>query len=101
MSLLHKLPGGEIVGQGLHDLRAGALTVEACLASMASPRLVRCGLLDAASPTVPDAEIALYQLLGLEPGDAYSRYNGLLRRLASFERAIDNFGRSRTGACQQ
>jgi hypothetical protein len=37
---------------------------------------------------VPDAEIALYELLQAEHGDAaHARYNALLRELVSFQRA--------------
>lgn len=35
------------------------------------------------------AELDLYELLGQEEGDPYSRYNALLRELVSFERALD------------
>ncbi len=38
---------------------------------------------------VPDAELQLYRLLRQEGGDAYSRYNALLRELVSFEQALD------------
>jgi len=83
------LPGEELVRKGLVDLNAGELTAEACLVSIASPRLRQRGLLSGGAALVPDAELVLYQLLGKAEGDAYSRYNSLLRRLVSFEHALD------------
>ena len=83
------LPGEELVRKGLVDLNAGELTAEACLVSIASPRLRQRGLLSVGTALVPDAELVLYQLLGKAEGDAYSRYNSLLRRLVSFEHALD------------
>jgi len=83
------LPGEELVRKGLVDLNTGELTAEACLVSIASPRLRQRGLLSGGAALVPDAELVLYQLLGKAEGDAYSRYNSLLRRLVSFEHALD------------
>lgn len=83
------LPGEELVRKGLADLHAGQITVEACLVSIASPRLRRHGLLSMDAPLVPDAELALYGLLGETEEDPYGRYNSLLRRLVSFEHALD------------
>ena len=83
------LPGEELVRKGLVDLNTGELTAEACLVSIASPRLRQRGLLSGGAALVPAAELALYQLLGKAEGDAYSRYNSLLRRLVSFEHALD------------
>jgi hypothetical protein len=85
------LPGEELVRTGLEDIDSGQVTVEACLVSIASPRLRQRGLLSVGAALVPDAELVLYQLLGKAEGDAYSRYNSLLRRLVSFERALDRF----------
>ena len=91
IDLLAGLPGEELVRKGLVDLGAGEVTAEACLVSIASPRLRQRGLLSGGATLVPDAELALYQLLGKAEGDAYSRYNSLLRRLVSFEHALDRF----------
>ena len=85
------LPGQELVRKGLVDLNAGEVTAEACLVSIASPRLRQRGLLSGGAALVPDAELVLYQLLGKAEADAYSRYNSLLRRLVSFEHALDRF----------
>lgn len=85
------LPGADIVEEGLADVRAGRLTTAACLIFIASPRLTRAGLLSGhlAVRAEKEPELMLYRLLREEPGDAYSRYNALLRRLVSFERALD------------
>ena len=83
------LPGEELVRQGLEDLGSGRVTEEACLVSMASPRLLYCGLLTADTSLVADAEITLYRLLGQHAEDPYSSYNSLVRRLVSFEHALD------------
>jgi hypothetical protein len=42
-----------------------------------------------------DAELELYRMLCQAGGDAYSRYNALLRRLVSFEQALDRRCRHR------
>jgi hypothetical protein len=36
-----------------------------------------------------EVELQLYRLLRREGGDAYSRYNALIRELVSFESALD------------
>ncbi|NUQ66021.1 MAG: hypothetical protein HUU20_26470 [Pirellulales bacterium] len=75
---------------GLDDVAAGRVTVAACLIWIAAPRLRAIGLLDEAAPAPAiEAERLLYGLLQKEPGDAYSRYNSLLRRLVRFEHALD------------
>jgi hypothetical protein len=85
---LTALPGGDLVARGLEDLRAGRRTVEALLVAIGAPRLRACGL------DVPDGvsspEHALYALLAEEnPDGAHGRYNALVRRLVSFERALE------------
>ena len=84
------LPGEELVRKGVEDLQAGRITVEACLVSRASPRLRKRGLFSPEATLVPDAELVLYRLLGESEKDPYSRYNSLLRRLVSFEHALDH-----------
>src|SRR5215212_5996575 len=85
------LPGQALVEQGVVDLRAGRRTVPALVVQIAKGRLGRAGLLrpDETEP-VADAESQLYHLLREEGGDAYSRYNALLRELASFNNALDH-----------
>jgi hypothetical protein len=87
MDLL-RFPGGDLVGQGLLDLGCGKETTESLLVSMAASRL-RCAGLDIPAP-FPDAEHRLYALLAkTDPDSAHSRYNALVRRLTSFESALE------------
>lgn len=80
------LPGSELVSVGVRDLAAGVATSEALLVSIGAPRLRQIGL-DVPEP-VPDAEHRLYELLAQDdPDGAHSKYNALVRRLVSFERA--------------
>ena len=82
------LPGAEIVDRGLTDLEQGVESVEALLVSIGAPRLRRLGYVVETPFTSP--EHRLYQLLAAEDSDAaHSRYNALIRRLVSFERAAE------------
>jgi hypothetical protein len=87
MALMDGLPAGEIVTAGLHDLQAGIPSAPALLVSIGAPRLRRLGV--AIVRVESDPEHRLYRLL-LRDGvdDAHARYNALLRRLVSFERAL-------------
>jgi hypothetical protein len=82
------LPGEELIREGLDDLRAGRATVAGCLAGLALPRLKRAGLA-ADIEAGPELELRLFRLLRERGGDAYGRYNSLLRQLSSFESALD------------
>ncbi|MGI9118742.1 MAG: hypothetical protein ACR2G7_01190 [Acidimicrobiales bacterium] len=80
------LPGSELVSVGLQDLAGGVESVEALLVSIGEPRLRDLGL-DVPEP-LPDPEHRLYERLATDdPDRAHSRYNSLVRRLVSFERA--------------
>jgi hypothetical protein len=83
------LPGSELIETGIRDLQAGRETIEALLVAIGEPRLRRIGLqLPEQMPGEP--EHRLYDLLALEGSDsAHSRYNALIRRLVSFERAAE------------
>lgn len=84
---LERLPGGDLVARGLHDLRERKDSVEALLVAIGAPRLRKLGF---DVPDRPDPEHRLYRLLARHaPDDAHSRYNALLRRLVSFERAAE------------
>ena len=88
--LIATLPGEALVRAGLADLSAGRCTIAACLAAIAWPRLVKAGIIgDSPAAPVADPEFQLYRLLRGEGGDAYSRYNSLIRELVSFEHALD------------
>jgi hypothetical protein len=65
--------------------------VESLLVSIGAPRLRRLGL--AIPDTLAEPELRLYRLLSEKHGDAaHSRYNALVRRLVSFERAAAAVG---------
>jgi hypothetical protein len=82
------LPAADLVAKGLEDLRSGRETVEALLVAIGRPRLERLGFDIARRYERP--EIRLYELLAAErPEGAHSRYNALIRRLVSFERAAE------------
>ncbi len=84
------LPGAARLRQGLAEFQAGQTTIDACLVGIARTRLCRHGLLPGtATRVLPDAELCLYRLLRQQAGDAYSRYNALVRELVSFEQALD------------
>jgi hypothetical protein len=87
---ISQLPGSELIQQGLHDLSTGRESQEACLISIAQGRLARYGIPCAQLPHIPEPEHRLYHLLCQQPGDAYPRYNALLRRLISFEQALSH-----------
>jgi hypothetical protein len=88
--LIAGLPGEALVREGLADCQAGRCTVAACLISIAGSRLTRAGLMPAAVVSgLREPELQLYRLLRQQGGDAYSRYNALLRELVSFESALD------------
>jgi hypothetical protein len=87
-SLMDELPGGELVRAGIDDLDRGVESVESLLVSIGAPRLRRLGL-EIASP-FPRPEHRLWEMLADEdPDSAHSRYNALVRRLVSFERAAE------------
>ena len=82
------LPGWELVEPGLADLSRGVESIPSLLVAIGAPRLRRAGL---AVPDVewPSPEHRLDELLGAGGSDsAHSRYNALIRRLVSFERAV-------------
>ena len=83
------LPGEDLIEAGIEDLYGGRETVEALLVAIGSPRLRRIGLeLPAVLPATP--EHRLYELLAQDdPDSAHSRYNSLIRRLVSYERAAE------------
>lgn len=83
------LPGADLVREGLDDLRNGRETAPALLVAIGAPRLRRLGI--AVPETAQDPEHRLYALLVRTEGDAaHSRFNALIRRLVSFERAAES-----------
>jgi hypothetical protein len=82
------LPGEDLIEAGLADLSKGVSSIEALLVSIGAPRLRRIGL-QVSSP-IPSPERKLYELLAESDADsAHGRYNALVRRLVSFERAAE------------
>jgi hypothetical protein len=96
---IERLPGGDLILAGLSDRSQGRVTAASCLVAIGEPHLRRAGLLndDRRAGSFEAAEIVLYRLLRSEPGDPYSRYNSLLRRLVSFERALSRLTRDKRG----
>jgi len=76
------------VRQGLDDLASGTESVEALLVSIGAPRLRALGI--AVEAAWRDPERRLYDRLAADHADsAHARYNALIRRLVSFERAAE------------
>ena len=78
---------------GLADLARGVHSAPALLVAVGAPRLRELGV---EVPSFSDSrpERRLYDLLAETEGDgAHSRYNALIRRLVSFERALACAGR--------
>ena len=81
-----EVPGIEIVREGIADLASERDTECALLVSIAAPRLRLLGVRLPA--TMPDAEHRLQLRLLAAHGDAaHARYNALVRRIVSFQRA--------------
>ena len=83
------LPGEDLISTGIEDLREGRETIEAFLVAIGAPRLRRIGL--DLPPVLPaNPEHRLYGLLARDDQDsAHSRYNSLIKRLVSYERAAE------------
>lgn len=83
-----RLPGADLIRQGVSDADAGLESIPALLVSIGAARLARCGIV--VSHPFPKPENRLYQLLEAEHGDgAHSKFNSLLRLLLSFERSVE------------
>lgn len=90
----HHLPGADLVQKGIAGLSAGRISPEALLVAIGEPRLRRIGI-DLPPIAIDQPEHRLYLLLAAEdPATAQSRYNALIRRLVSFERAAECVGSS-------
>lgn len=88
--LISGLPGEALVREGIADVKAGRHTVRARLVEIAWTRLNRAGLMAGTTPPqFREPELELYRLLRSQGGDAYSRYNSMVRELVSFENALD------------
>jgi hypothetical protein len=86
----HLIPGQELVEQGLADLLQNRDTDLAFLVLIAAPRLRRLGILIPQSSFPKPYEHQLYERLNRRLGTgAHSYYNSLIRRLVSYERALE------------
>ena len=86
---LAALPGSDLVLAGLRDVRAGTDSPEAWLVRIGADNLRARGLDVPHVSTTHSPEHQLYALLVQRHGRAaHSRYNALIRRLVSFERAL-------------
>jgi len=81
------LPGNDLIDTGLVDLARAVESVPALLVAIGAPRLRALGL--DVPPGPPEPEHRLYaRLVEENPDAAHGRYNALIRRLVSFERAL-------------
>jgi hypothetical protein len=85
------LPASDLIETGFRDLRERRETIAALLVLIGAPKLRSLGL------AIPDTSFAfattpehrLYDLLATDnPDSAHSKYNAMIRKLVSFERAI-------------
>jgi len=84
------LPGSDLIRQGLRDLASGTESIESLLVLVGAPRLRRLGFDVPVRDRKDFPEDRLYAKLAEEDSDtAHSRYNALIRRLVSFERAAE------------
>ncbi|MCF6313663.1 MAG: hypothetical protein L3J39_14555 [Verrucomicrobiales bacterium] len=88
--IISDLPAEQHIRDGLLDLQGGKTSIASCLVRIASPRLLKAGILKEPIALMDqNDELTLYQLLASHGDRAYSIYNSLLRELSSFERALD------------
>jgi hypothetical protein len=81
------LPGADLIEAGLADLARSVESVPALLVAVGAPRLRQLGVRVPEAPR--DPEHRLYALLARDDAEsAHSRYNALIRRLVSYERAL-------------
>ena len=85
---MDSFPGNDLIEMGLEDLLHQRQTIAALLVAIGAPKLRSLGLeIPENLPSNP--EHRLYDLLSdSEPDSAHSKYNTLVRRLVSFERAM-------------
>jgi hypothetical protein len=89
VNALTALPGADLVRTGLHDLEHGVQSTEAILVQIGAPKLRSLGVDVPTVTSIESPEHRLYARLEEDSGAAaHSRYNALIRRLVSFERAL-------------
>ena len=88
MHFMDSLPANDFIVTGIEDLGRQRETIAALLVAIGAPKLRSLGL------QVPEVlpfnpEHRLYDLLSAsDPDSAHSKYNALIRKLVSFERAL-------------
>lgn len=88
---LRDLPGAELVLDGIKELQQGLETNMSLLVAIGTTRLRSAGLRVPDRPDMSELpEHQLYRRLSKQYGnEAHSRYNAMVRRLISFERALE------------
>jgi hypothetical protein len=88
---LDNLPGADLVHSGLADIADNRETIASLLVQIGSPRLALLGIeVPVSAEAALDADRRLYRLLaGVHGNEAHSQFNSLIRRLVSFERALE------------
>ena len=85
---MSSLPGNDLIVTGIEDLQCNRETIPALLVAIGAPKLRSLGL-EVPEDRYSNPEHRLYDLLASsEPDSAHSRYNALIRKLVSFERAL-------------
>ena len=87
-----KLPAEDWIAQGIDDLTRGVESIMALLVMVGYPRLKRLKKdLPKSIKPIDQPEICLYKLLSYQdPQGSHSRFNALIRRLVSYERALEH-----------
>jgi len=85
---MSSLPAHDLIASGIKDLQSKRETIAALLVAIGAPKLRSLGL-DVPQDLPSNPEHRLYDLLSATESDsAHSKYNALIRKLVSFERAI-------------
>jgi len=87
------LPAVGEIREGLRQLESGTAGMEACLASIAWPRLAACGWVGTGEgklQPLEEPEMRLYRILEEVEADPYGTYRSWIQRLGRFERALDH-----------
>jgi hypothetical protein len=86
---MDSLPASDLVSAGIVDLQNQRETIAALIVAIGAPKLRTLGL-EIPSITLSNPEHRLYDLLSLDGSDsAHSKYNALIRKLVSFQRALE------------
>ena len=83
------LPGDDLIRAGLEDLAKGIESAQALLVAIGAARLRRAGVPVPDHPFTSPEQRLYHHLAQANPDAAHGRYNALIRRLVSFERAAE------------